>query len=315
MDKRIRSNEVCIIGLPRCDFVFSSTRNCFIGYGFNESKLEMTILKALLEKEGIQPTEAGGEIAPGQHAFCVKICSKIITSQFCIILLNNDMQENREVPNANINIEYGLMLGFNKYVIPFQRKSQKLPFNVADLDTMKYNNTDFEDKAEKAIKKAIDSTKQDKPQEVSFDQIIATFIMIKKAMITSIQDIGNKNIYDLGSPLGFYLLNDFKGLTYIFLGNFSALRAETILWRVKMLTEVISERLSSIGHRIKSGILTEEQGKLFKEVLEKTEVWLIVNSGKEKSEINALIKKVSTIMKIQVFSRDDVASAVKRLIQ
>ena len=49
MDKRIRRNEICVIGLPRCDFVFSSTRSCFIGYGFKESTLEMTILKKLLQ--------------------------------------------------------------------------------------------------------------------------------------------------------------------------------------------------------------------------------------------------------------------------
>jgi hypothetical protein len=64
MDKRIRCNETCIIGLPRCDFVFSSTRNCFIAYGFKESKLETTILKRLLKDRGIETTEAGGITAP-----------------------------------------------------------------------------------------------------------------------------------------------------------------------------------------------------------------------------------------------------------
>jgi len=62
---------------------------------------------------------------------------KIITAQFCIVLINNDEMEGREIPNANVNMEYGLMLGFNKYVLPFQRASQRLPFNVAGLDTIK----------------------------------------------------------------------------------------------------------------------------------------------------------------------------------
>ena len=136
MDKRIRRNEICIIGLPRCDFVFSSTRSCFIAYGFEESSLEMTILRRLLEERNIQPVEAGGTLAPGQNAFCSKICSKIIVAQFCAVLLNNEERVDIEIPNANVNMEYGLMLGFNKYVIPFQHSSQKLPFNVAGLDTM-----------------------------------------------------------------------------------------------------------------------------------------------------------------------------------
>ena len=119
MDKRIRRNELCVIGLPRCDFVFSSTRTCFIGYGFSESALEKSILTALLSARGIEPAEAGGSLAPGQNAFCTKICSKIIVSQFCAIILNNDTTGGAEIPNANVNMEYGLMLGFNFLIYQF----------------------------------------------------------------------------------------------------------------------------------------------------------------------------------------------------
>ena len=84
MDKSIRKNEICVVGLPRCDFVFSSTR----------FSLPMVLIRArswyssdLLEGRGLIVEEAGGTLAPGQSAFCAKICSKIITSQFCIVLL------------------------------------------------------------------------------------------------------------------------------------------------------------------------------------------------------------------------------------
>ena len=133
--------------MPRCDYVFSSTRNCFIGYSFKESTLETSILRNSLDRRGIEPVEAAGALAPGQNAFCAKICSKIIVSQFCIILINNDIVNGAEIPNANVNMEYGMMLGFNKFVIPFQRESQRLPFNVAGLDTVKYSAESFERKA------------------------------------------------------------------------------------------------------------------------------------------------------------------------
>src|SRR3989337_590378 len=110
MDKTIRRNELCIVGLPRCDFVFSSTRSCFIAYGFEDSPLEVGILKRVLEDRGILAVEAGGALAPGQSAFCAKICSKIITSQFCIVLINHDEEKGQLVPNANVNMEYGLLL-------------------------------------------------------------------------------------------------------------------------------------------------------------------------------------------------------------
>jgi hypothetical protein len=67
----------------------SSTRTCFIAYGFQSSPLEVSVLRRLLEDRGIQAEEAGGSIAPGHNVFCAKICSKIITAQFCIVLINN----------------------------------------------------------------------------------------------------------------------------------------------------------------------------------------------------------------------------------
>lgn len=136
----------------------------------------MSLLKRVLEERGIQAIEAGGALAPGQNAFCTKICSKIITSQFVAVLLNNDKVEGREVPNANVNMEYGLMLGFNKYVLPFQRSSQKLPFNVAGLDTIKYDDKDFEKLAARAVDQAIKETSQENPEPVTPDQVLEAFL-------------------------------------------------------------------------------------------------------------------------------------------
>ena len=202
MDKTIRRNEICIIGLPRCDFVFSSTRTCFIAYGFDESPLEMTILRRLLEERGIQAVEAGGTLAPGQNVFCAKICSKIITSQFCVVLLNNDVREGREIPNANVNMEYGLMLGFNKYIVPFQREGQTLPFNVAGLDTVKYTDRDFEAKANDVLDQAVAATQQEDVFTETDDQMIRTFLLSRDKLVSPIDEQGERNMFQLGDAVG-----------------------------------------------------------------------------------------------------------------
>jgi len=167
----------------------------------------MTIIKTLLEKRGIQCEQAGGKLAPGQNAFCQKICSKIITSQFCIVLLNHDEENGTLVPNANVNMEYGLMLGFNKYLVPFQKETHTLPFNVAGLDTVKYDNTSFDSKAAAAIDVAIERTRQDHVSLTSPDQHIALFLLSKKALYSAIDNDGEKNIFRMGSPFGFNLLS------------------------------------------------------------------------------------------------------------
>ncbi len=160
MDNQIRKNEICIVNLPSCGYVFSSSPSCFIAYGFNRSPLEVEILRALLKERRIEAYEAGGSLAPGQQIFCQKICSKIIQSQFCIVLLNNETVGGVEKTNANVHMEYGLMLGFNKYILPFQHEDYRLEFNVAGLDTVKYDNNSFKVKATAAIDQAIIQTTQ-----------------------------------------------------------------------------------------------------------------------------------------------------------
>ncbi|MBV8274810.1 MAG: hypothetical protein JO170_06055, partial [Verrucomicrobia bacterium] len=95
----------------------------------------MEVIKGVLLERRIEAYEAAGITAPGQQVFCQKICSKIIQSQFCVVFLNNENIDGVETTNANVYQEYGLMLGFNKFIIPFQHEDHDLPFNVAGLDT------------------------------------------------------------------------------------------------------------------------------------------------------------------------------------
>lgn len=282
MDKRIRRNEICVVGLPACDYVFSSTRSCFIGYGFEQSTLETSILRKLLAERGIEAVEAGGLRAPAQNVFCAKICSKVITSQFCVILLNHERTEHGDVPNANVNMEYGLMLGFNKYVIPFQRESQSLPFNVAGLDTIKYSDRDFERLAIEEIDRAIEATKQDAPPTVAIDEVLGTFLLNRQLLVASIETLGDRNIFNLGSPIGFNLLMDFSGFQYSFLGNFTAIRPEVAVWRIRMLDQIIESRGASFDTRQRLGMGTSQEFEVAKTLFQTFKVLVVVTSDEDK---------------------------------
>lgn len=314
MDKTIRKNEICIIGLPRCDFVFSSTRTCFIAYGFDESSLEMDLLKKLLEERGIQPIEAGGSLAPAQSAFCAKICSKIITSQFCIVLLNNDEKDGTEIPNANVNMEYGLMLGFNKYVIPFQRNSQKLPFNVAGLDTIKYNNKDFNEKSISAIDQAIKTTNQDDVPKDTSDQFLDIFFLSRNVLWSSIDNEGERNMFKLGNPLGFNLLNDFTGDRYVFFGRFATLRPETVLWRLRKMNEILNGRRSSIPSKVSAGTIKPEVVPMVEQLFDTVQIWVVVTSKEEKNSIQEELTKQPLDYQVDIISIDDMLSELKSTI-
>ncbi|WP_341705501.1 TIR domain-containing protein [Ferrovibrio sp.] len=306
MDNRIRKNDVCIIGQPRCDYVFSSTRACFIAYGFADSTLEMEVLRGLLESRGIETYEAGSNIAAGQQAFCVKICSKIITSQFCIVLLNHSQKNNAEVPNANVNMEYGLMLGFNKHVIPFQREEQNLPFNVAGLDTIKYNTRNFRSLASRAIDLAISVTEQKAPQTLDFDQQLAVFLLANDCLVNPISQQGDKDIFELGRPMGYNLINDFGGFAYRYFGNFTSLNSSEICWRIDKLLKVIKARFGGMEERVRLGIATPQQLAVGQKLLEALEVWALVTGDNEKALIEEWLRKSPPSIPTRIFTIKDI---------
>jgi len=287
---------------------------CFISYGFRESQLEKTILRHLLETRGIQVSEAGGELAPAQNAFCVKICSKIVTSQFCIVLVNNDTAENRELPNANVHMEYGLMLGFNKYVIPFQRADQKLPFNIAGLDTIKYTDDDFERRASAAIDEAIRKTRQAIVTQVPFDQELETFLLAKNTIVVRIDNPGDKSLFELGNAFKFNLLVDFAGTTYIYLGNFTALRPQTILWRLQMLDQFLEDRSTgAVALRETTGATPPAQMTILRTILNQVQFWVVVTSDSDKASIVKTLSEAPLRRPWSVFSIQDVKTHLEGL--
>ncbi len=315
MDISIRKNVHCIIGLPRCDFVFSSTRTCFIAYGFSTSSLEVSILRNILSTHGIQCEEAGGQLAPGQSAFCQKICSKIITSQFCAVLLNHDEIDGDLIPNANVNMEYGLMLGFNKYLIPFQLEGQSLPFNVAGLDTVKYNSQNFEQKATSAIQLAFEKTTQDLVSSPGPDQVLHMFLLLKKLVYTSIDNPDERIIFRLGQPFGFHLLNDFSGMFYYFFGNFTALRSEIIIWRLKMMNELLHDRRSSFATRLEMGLTTDEQIRAAGNLLDRLKVMILLTSDEDKNKVLSEMSSIELIYSLEIYSLSEMGNELREFEQ
>jgi hypothetical protein len=262
----------------------------------------------------MQAEEAGGSLAPGQSAFCAKICSKIIVSQFCIVLINNEENDGKEIPNANVNMEYGLMLGFNKYIIPFQRASQTLPFNVAGLDTIKYSAADFARLAGQAIDQAIQATSQEDLQPVAPDQYVELFLMTKKALKNPLNTEGDRNIFMIGHPLGFCLLNDFSGVNYVFFGNFTFLRLEIVIWRLKMLRDILDEKREGLRVRVSLGVSTEEERQRDDKFLERFQIWVLLTSDDEKNVVEKEIAEASFGYVTKVFSSSDVQSQLQMLV-
>jgi len=157
----IEKNNCFISDERTCNFRYIDEKLVFIaGSGDEEFKEEVETLEKVLEEKGYEPYFALSKREYNFDAFCKKICSKIHKSKFCIIMLNNPIHKdakkddlNIRTSSANVYFEYGLITALRKKAIPVIRKSQKLPFNVQNLDAELY-----EDKEDlyKKMKDAID---------------------------------------------------------------------------------------------------------------------------------------------------------------
>lgn len=307
MDNRIRKNEICIVGLPSCGYVFSSSPSCFIAYGFSRSTMEMQILSSILAERRIEPHKAGGFLAPAQQVFCQKICSRIIQAQFCIVLLNDDAVGQTSHPNANVNMEYGLMLGLNKYVIPFQHEDHTLPFNVAGLDTVKYGNASFKSKAESAIDQAIAYTAHH-PVQTEINPDVGAYLLLHGWLVVSIDNPGDKALFQMGAAVNFNLCHDFSGLRYMYFGNFAKVRPQVIAWRVRKLSEIVDRRMGSIDFRLKTGMLNEQLKGVYEKMRSDLELWILVRDKDDAEEVARLVAGCS--LEPRIFTISNVASDV-----
>jgi hypothetical protein len=143
--------------------MFSASNTAFIACPGAESvALELDIIRSVLEHRTLEPYIAIENYDPAKDVFCEKICTKIIESKLCVVLLTDPlMPEGYTSPNPNVYYEYGLMTAFGKRIIPLQRKDHVLAFNVRSLDTIKYNNFDLRRVFEKVLTDILEEVHND----------------------------------------------------------------------------------------------------------------------------------------------------------
>src|SRR5206468_8864276 len=150
-------------------------------------------------------------VDPAKLAFCAKICSKIITSQFCIALLNPSTHRDHrdiKIPNPNVHLEYGLMLAFKKRTLPFVREGDDLAFNIRPLDSIVYTNANFKERAERVIDDAILAFTKAGTQPVpSIGEVIYRYMAVRGLWLADVTTDDGAALYRFGSTLGFLLLD------------------------------------------------------------------------------------------------------------
>ena len=117
----------------------------------------------------------------------------------------------------------------------------------------------------------------------------------------------------MGSPLGFNLLNDFSGLNYIYFGNFTPLRPEVALWRLRMLNEILEGRRESITVRMQVGMVTQEQAQMFENLLDRLQIWAVLSNDDAKTAVQVELQTSPLRYRSEVYSLADVSLELNNL--
>jgi hypothetical protein len=160
-----------------CGKFLGASKSCFVACPSTEEVgYIIEIIKEKLTKIGIEYIIAIEDRAWGQDIFCTKICGKIIESLFCIVILDDTIENisdvNTSIPNPNVYYEYGLMTSLGKHIIPLQKDGQDLAFNIQTHDTIKYTSSqNLSTELDRAFKDAAKITAEDRTKEQRADAL------------------------------------------------------------------------------------------------------------------------------------------------
>jgi len=102
-------------------------------------------------------------------------------------------------------------------------------------------------------------------------------------------------------------------MRYIYFGNFQALRPEVVIWRLRMLGEILEGRRVAINERVKLKLGTEQQASVLKKLLRKLTILVSVTAKDHKLAVEQAISKRPLNYKVEVFSIEDIDSKLRNL--
>jgi hypothetical protein len=288
-------NESCMIGMPTCGYAFNSSRMAFIAApSDDEFALELTILESLLKEKEYELYIALQRVEPGKFAFCTKICSKIITAQFCIVLLNASSHEKYpkiKIPNPNVHMEYGLMMGFKKYVLPFQREGDVLAFNISPLDTIMYTKGSFKELANSSIDNAIiqTGTTSRPTRALTSSENLIKYIAIRGLRVAMLNSDEANYLYNLGKPFGYWLLD---GEDIVYFGIFDVEPAKEVVFRVKLLLQALHEAKQRF-ETIVSKSMTPDQINQARQTWSRIKIEVVISPEIDKEKVTTKVKELT----------------------
>ena len=322
-------NEQCFIRKEhKCGKIFGASKSCFVACPKNdELEVILELMLGKLTKVGIETIIAVKERAYGQDIFCTKICGKIIESRFCVVILDDNIVKNMNIPNPNVYYEYGLMTSLKKHIIPLQKEGLKLAFNIQSYDTIKYDSKNISSELDRAIKDAIRITekKEEEDKEIALPE---KTLLRKLEMVGFSQRKDDWFLYNVIEDTNFRGFGQDEKHFYLYLGKidntteFQDYLSDLgiVIYRTEHKAKELQERLSSIEKNLgetKIELKEIKKGHVYQGISQRERE--IKNSESDIKDIKNKLFRMSTIFVGFIInpqlSTDEFCSKAKELVQ
>jgi hypothetical protein len=227
-------NESCIVGLPYCGHFFGSEPIVFMAVSdIGRYSDETGILAGLLQDNGLRPYLAPETVKQEKTEFCEKICSRIINSRFCIVFIDNDSRG-----SSDVHMLYGLMLAFNKIVVPLEKNAAGRD-GIRPLPSILYYPDNFMTVAQSVVGEAVVRASSAGIYEMLVrDRELQDYFIRRGLRILQVGGPVARAFYRIAYPLEFMIL---EGNDYVFFGSFEHFSYEEISSRTGLLIKGLSD--------------------------------------------------------------------------
>ena len=227
-------NRSCILDLPYCGHFFGSEPGVFIAIPDKEKYVfEINALDNLLKERGLKSYLMPEAVKQNKIVFCEQVCSKIISSSFCLVFTEKTLGR-----STDVHLLYGIMLAFDKMVIPLE-KIVPATKGFTPLPVIVYYPDNFYSIAGTVIEKAC-SKAAAKGLLGAFhgDEELQQYFVKQGLRALPVEDPVTRSFYRIAYPLDFILL---QGEAFVFFGSFESLEHEEVAARLRLLFQGLSE--------------------------------------------------------------------------
>ena len=285
-----------MLDLPYCGKFFGCEESVFIAIPDNEKYgMEINTLNELLRERGLKSYLMPYAGDQNKLTFCEQVCSKIISSSFCLVFTEKNLAR-----STDVHLSYGIILAFDKIVIPLEKTAPDKD-GFAPLPVIAYYPDNFHSIAGTIIEEAIPkASKRGLLGILHGDEELQQYFFKHGMRALPLEDPVTRTFYRIAYPLDFLIL---EGDAFVFFGAFESLNHEEIVARIKLLVQGLSETRTRFETLYKNTFSFESMELAYR-IFSKISIETVVSGN---IDIRKLLSEISgAAIPIKVMNRENI---------